>query len=1007
MSDMQDVNSTITERQKRIGVMLASIFVLVSFAFFTLALYGVFVFQNGEMNISDRVLLPVSLIVFIIDLAGFLLIQRNRYVIGIWIMYIANIIIFPVLATLVLQNAYLITALLVTVFAFIFVSEAFPATSRKHAVSSASIAIFLILGIEIWNPAFRVLSRFNSPGLNIGVIILVGLGSIFFIIPRALRGNIRSKIIAGILLTGIVSLGILSFFAFNTSGGLIDTLSVQVNESVTQLAKEQLANTINAESSRANNAFEAAVSQVAGLASQLELLQGQKNVLGRGTYWNAKSRLIKYSDGQLYNSRYSASSVFVPSTVELTDALIEELNTTAYLDFSAPFIIENNPQLTAIYYTNNRGIITYYPNIRLGENLPHNYDGTTQPTYRIATPLFDKERETRWSFPRQAPAGTGLAISVSAPVYFKDEFKGVMTADFQLQRIADQINTIKVGTTGYAFLVDRDGHIIAMPPQGYDFFNLQPEILEMDKEPQQTIFDGDDVPLEIQQITRRMVVGGQGLVATDIGNTQYFIAYAPVANRNFSMGLVVPVEELTQPVITTRNEINSQVQIAIRRAVIILFALLASAVLISLGLGQLIALPVLRLTQTANQILEGDLTAQAMVTTQDEIGTLAQAFNAMTSRLRATFEGLEKNIEERTAQLVEANTNNERRAKQFQSIAHVARTISSTLELESLLTQITTVISREFGFYHVGVFLLDAAREYAVLSAANSDGGQVMLARGHRLKVGEKGMVGFVSSTGRPRVALDTGADAVFFNNPDLPNTRSEIALPLRAGERQVFGVLDVQSTEPNAFTQEDISILTTLADQVSIAIQNARQNEETRKALAESDALSKQFAKTGWQDFTKRKNLLGVRHSGAKATLLYTQGNGRDEGLNTTGQLKSKTRGAVLSLPIKLRGEVIGTVNVRAPENRQWDRDELDIVKAIIERAAIAMENSRLLDEAQRRAAREQTIGEMSATIGTFTDMEAILRATVNEIGQKIGGARVAFELGTKDDTDKRSEAK
>ena len=108
--------------------------------------------------------------------------------------------------------------------------------------------------------------------------------------------------------------------------------------------------------------------------------------------------------------------------------------------------------------------------------------------------------------------------------------------------------------------------------------------------------------------------------------------------------------------------------------------------------------------------------------TRDEIGTLAQAFNAMTARLRTTFQGLEKNIEERTAQLVDANQRNERRAKQFQSIAQVARTISSTMDFDSLLNQITSSISNEFGFYHVGVFLLDSAREYAVLSAAISFG---------------------------------------------------------------------------------------------------------------------------------------------------------------------------------------------------------------------------------------------------------------------------------------------
>lgn len=1004
MSDTRNTINTIGRRQKQAGMLLAGIFTLVGLAF--LAFVSIVVIkQGGETDISDRTMLPLSAVMLIANLIGLVLIRRDRQITGAWFVFGTSIIVFPVLATLVLREVYLITGLTIALFTYIFVREVFPQPARARVTGIAAIAVLSIVMIEVWNPVFRVSPDFNAPRFGAGIMVLAAVVFLIYLVPRALGGNIRSKIVAGILLTGMISLGVLSFFSFNRAGQLINILSNRVETSVNLLAEEQLINTVSSEANRANISFDTAISQVAGLASQLELLQEQKNSLGRGTYWNAAVRLIQYSDGQYYNSTYSPSSVFVPSTVDFNDEVVSELNVTAYLDFSAPFVLENNKQISAIYYTDNRGIITYFPNVRLGGNLRHDYDATKQPTYRVATPLFNPDRLPRWSFPRQDPAGTGLVISVSAPVYFKDEFKGVMTADFQLQRIAEQVNSIRVGKTGYAFLVDNDGHIIAMPPQGYEFFEMQPEILEVNEEPQQTIFDGD-LLFEIQQITRRMVVGGSGIVSTNIGNIAYFIAYAPVANDTFSLGVVVPVEELTQPVVATRSEINTQVQIAVRSAAVILIVLLVGAVLISLGLGQLIAAPVLRLTQTANKILEGDLTAQAEITAQDEIGTLAQAFNAMTSRLRATFQGLEKNIEERTAQLLEANTNIERRAKQFQSIAQVARTISSTLDFDSLLNQITTVISREFGFYHVGVFILDTAKEYAVLSAANSEGGQTMLARGHRLRVGEKGMVGFVSSTGRPRVALDTGADAVFFNNPDLPNTRSEIALPLRAGD-QVIGVLDVQSTEQNAFSQEDVSILATLADQVSIAIQNARQNEETRRALAESDALSRQFVQSGWRDFTKREHLLGIRHSGAKATLLYTKNaKDREQSLQVTGQLKPKGRGAVISLPIKLRGEVIGSVDVRAPENREWDQDELDIVTAIIERAAIAMENSRLLEDAQRRAAREQAIGEMAATIGTYTDTEAILRATVNEIGQKIGGARVVFELGTKDENEQRSKS-
>lgn len=366
--------------------------------------------------------------------------------------------------------------------------------------------------------------------------------------------------------------------------------------------------------------------------------------------------------------------------------------------------------------------------------------------------------------------------------------------------------------------------------------------------------------------------------------------------------------------------------------------------------------------------------------------------------LQAFSEGLEKLVQDRTTELDLARVISERRAKQFESISQVARTISSARDLDSLLVQITTVINREFGFYHIGVFLLDTAKEYAVLSASNSEGGQRMLERSHRLKIGETGMVGYVTSTGKPRIALDTGADATFFNNPDLPETRSEIALPLRVGE-EIIGALDVQSTEPNAFNQEDINILSTLADQVSIAIQNARQYEETRRALAESNSLSKQFVQTGWSRFERTSKLEGIRHTGAKSTLLYKKNSkDKDESGADRIQLKAKGRGAVLSLPVKLRGEVIGSVDIRSPENRQWDQDELDIVTAIIERSAIAMENARLLADSQKLAAKERTIGEISAKISAQSEVDELLKTATQELGRTLPGMEISIQLKKED---------
>jgi len=357
---------------------------------------------------------------------------------------------------------------------------------------------------------------------------------------------------------------------------------------------------------------------------------------------------------------------------------------------------------------------------------------------------------------------------------------------------------------------------------------------------------------------------------------------------------------------------------------------------------------------------------------------------------------LEKRVEQRTAELDTLNRRNEKRARQFEAIAQVARSISSAQRLDILLPQVTDVISREFGFYHVGVFLLDNRKEYAVLSAANSPGGQRMLERNHRLKVGETGIVGFAAGTGKARIALDTGVDATFFNNPDLPETRSEIALPLRIGEN-VIGVIDVQSKQPNAFDEEDVNTLSTLADQVSIAIQNAKQYEETNRAFAESEVLTRQFVQGGWRQFTKSQKLFGIRHTGTKATLLYGKNkNGKNEGdvPSDREQARGKTRGASLSLPVKLRGEVIGSVDVRSAANRQFDQDELDIVTAIIERAAIAMENARLLAESQKRAAKERTIGEISAKISAQSDIEELIKTAARELNRTLPGTEIAIQL-------------
>jgi nitrate/nitrite-specific signal transduction histidine kinase len=284
---------------------------------------------------------------------------------------------------------------------------------------------------------------------------------------------------------------------------------------------------------------------------------------------------------------------------------------------------------------------------------------------------------------------------------------------------------------------------------------------------------------------------------------------------------------------------------------IALIAVLA-AVAVSLLLTRSISAPLANLAETATLIAAGDLRRSAEVKREDEIGTLGLAFNSMTGQLRDLIVGLEQRVTERTRDL-------ERRAVQLQAAAEVGHAAASIRDLDELLPRVTHLISDRFGFYHAGVFLLDDAGEYAVLRAANSDGGRRMLDRGHRLRVGAQGIVGYVTGAGEPRIALDVGEDSIHFRNPDLPGTRSEMALPLIVGGR-VLGALDVQSTEEAAFTQEDTEVLQVLADQVAVALENARLFADAQEALEATRRAFGEMSRRAWEETLRARPELGFR---------------------------------------------------------------------------------------------------------------------------------------------------
>jgi GAF domain-containing protein len=366
---------------------------------------------------------------------------------------------------------------------------------------------------------------------------------------------------------------------------------------------------------------------------------------------------------------------------------------------------------------------------------------------------------------------------------------------------------------------------------------------------------------------------------------------------------------------------------------------------------------------------------------QDNLRRLNSELKQRENELENIKTNLEKNVEESTRELIAIHQQTAKRAGQLRLIADIARSIISIQDIDRLLPYTAQLISQRFNFYHVGIFLLDEQKQYAILRASNSQGGLRMLKKGHRLKVGTQGIVGYVTQTGKARIALNVKDDPVYFGGVDLPDTRSEVTLPLKSGD-VILGALDIQSAEANAFFEDDSSTLSILADQIAIAIQNAISYEQSQRALLEAEITSKQVERQAWRGYTKRLKSRGYRYDGVRSEPLK-EASASSESNN------------ILNIPVQIRGQTIGHLKLKHPDaSRGWTEDELGMAEATAERVALALEGTRLLEDAQKRAARETFLSDITAKLGSSFQMDSILRDTVEELGQTLKHSTVTFQL-------------
>lgn len=388
----------------------------------------------------------------------------------------------------------------------------------------------------------------------------------------------------------------------------------------------------------------------------------------------------------------------------------------------------------------------------------------------------------------------------------------------------------------------------------------------------------------------------------------------------------------------------------------VLFSVLALVLgaLLSYYITKAVSDPIYELIKTFNRIEQGDLTQRAPVSATDELGIVTVQFNRMVSRLESLQTTLEQQVVERTRQLAATN--------------EVGRVAATSLDPEQLLTRIIPLFHEQFGYYFAAIYLLDPSGKWAELKEATGEAGKVLKQNHHRLDVTGKSMVGTAIRERAPRIAQVASEEKQRMDNPLLPYTRSEVALPLMVGER-VLGALNVQSTKEADFGPQVLDTMKSMAGQVAITLENARLYQEAQQIIREMRAVQQQYLLEGWTGFSdENKNLE------------YQIGDDIDQ--------NSKK----LEVPISLRDQILGQIMLEGKED--WTPDQQSLVDAIATQAAIALENARLVSESRQVAVRERMVAEINSKIWASATIDSVLQTAVKELGRRLDASTATVEL-------------
>ena len=449
----------------------------------------------------------------------------------------------------------------------------------------------------------------------------------------------------------------------------------------------------------------------------------------------------------------------------------------------------------------------------------------------------------------------------------------------------------------------------------------------------------------------------------------FLTGYAPIYKADGTVDAVLGID------IEATNV--ASYQSSILRSALLIFAGTALVMgIIGWFIGQRLASPILALIDGARRIEAGDLSYKVEVSTHDETSILADAFNTMGAQLRELVGGLENRVVDRTKEV-------EQRSKYLSAAAEVSRVVTTIHEPNELIRRVVDLIRESFGLYYVGLFMVDEKNEFAVLRAGTGEAGRLMVERGHRIRVGE-GMVGWCVEHAQARIAMEAGQDAVRLASPLLPATRSEAALPLRLRDR-VAGALTVQSDQPDNFDDAIITVLQTMVDQVSIALDNARLFSESDQALKQLRRAIGDVSRQAWKDELEKRSVVGYY---GNVTGVYPIDGARGE-MRENRDNESRTEQtpvATVQIPLRVRDQVLGVVEAcKSQAGSEWSKEETDLLNTLVDQLGVAIDNARLYEQSQRKAERERILSEITGHVRSTTDINLILQTAVRDLAEAL----------------------